>query len=169
MLRDVRKRLGYFLRSDLDVSFRSDLLPHTPLPTVGISCIGAAPVILNLNIKMAPHSPRNEVTKVTKFVRIPNLVESLTLSHENGVLEIACNLKDTNKCSVAHIVEVETKKANELGLRYLCFLCFFIINLQLILFLSFYLNLLHCTSSLLISKVSKLNHTTRRDQLKKNS
>ena len=115
ILRDVRKKLGYFTASDIDLTFRPDLEPPKPLPGVGISCVGAVPLIINLNMKLAPRSPRKEVIKITQSIRVPQLVESLTLSHEGGALEIACNLRNTCKYSVSEVMENAYKKAKELG------------------------------------------------------
>ena len=97
--------------------------------------MGAVPLILNLNFKVHSGSSisndkdvkerRSKVSQITKFVREPGIVESLTLAHDaglspslshylyvhsngfifyfvqlSGVLEIACNLRDTSKTSV---------------------------------------------------------------------
>merc|ERR1711871_560195 len=86
-------------------------------PCVGISCVGAVPLIINLNMKLAPQSPRKEGIKITQSIRVPQLVESLTLSHEGGALEIACNLRNTCKYSVSEVMENAYKKAKELDLE----------------------------------------------------
>ena len=64
--------------------------------SMGVSCVGAVPLILNLNMKVKSDSGagdastmkqrKSQVSQITKFVREPGVVESLTLAHDEGLL-----------------------------------------------------------------------------------
>merc|ERR1711967_10593 len=64
-------------------------------PDIGVICIGTTPFILNYNVRLNT-AIKGEASKITKRVRekdggLPS-VEALTLQHENGHMEVACNL-----------------------------------------------------------------------------
>ena len=105
MLRDIRKKLGYFSKTDFDVSFEADMGSMSVVkPTLGVSCVGAVPMIINLNMRFRPEDKRADVAKVSKAVREPGLVESLTLDHAGGAYEVACNLRNTRTRSVEDVL-----------------------------------------------------------------
>lgn len=128
VLRDIRKKLGYFRAQEKENDFSADLTDNEQAAhNIGVSCVGAVPLILNLNFKVHSGSSisndkdvkerRSKVSQITKFVREPGIVESLTLAHDAGVLEIACNLRDTSKTSVEDVVIKAELKAKELGIE----------------------------------------------------
>ena len=60
--------------------------------TVGVTCVGAIPYLINFNIKFAEQSDLKEVRKITKKVRELDGVEALTLKQGDSY-EVACNVK----------------------------------------------------------------------------
>lgn len=140
-LRDIRKELGYFdLTSPefvtenssavggrawgeiLATSMRKSALIPTygvcddVLITKGITCVGALPYVLNFNMRFKEEDSRAMVQKVTKHVRQEGLVEALTLQHEGGSWEVACNLKNTGALSPDMVLVKAQELSASLGL-----------------------------------------------------
>ena len=110
-MQNIRRELGYFTQS-IDSNKAIELIKHLktlddsgarPIPDFGkyddeviikkgISCVGAVIYIQNLNIRYVSGSPKQLVIEVTKHLRQPDKVEALTLQHEGGCWEVACNL-----------------------------------------------------------------------------
>ena len=126
-LRDIRRSLGYFgktdappVRKDLHAGELPPLKPDygETLPVDarrGIVCVGAVPLIVNFNMRFRKGDPRSKVIQVTKAVRSTS-VEALTLPHENGAFEVACNLLDVKSTPPAMVLETTEKLAGELGI-----------------------------------------------------
>ena len=78
MLKDIRKKLGYF-SSDASASTDKTFIPDIPalestdIMRVGISCVGAVPLILNLNFRCRTEDKRSSVVEVTKRVRVKDV------------------------------------------------------------------------------------------------
>jgi hypothetical protein len=116
---DAHIDLGYF-GTTLDLSKISTLpdigaLPITP--RLGLSCIGIVPLVLNFNMRFRPEDPRDKVITITKSIREEGLVQALTLQHEGGAYEIACNLLDSRKRSPGDVLTAVNTKCRELGLH----------------------------------------------------
>jgi len=108
-LQSIRRSLGYFdqakLLNDRSFSFgqftaeqvkKSAL--HPTFGTVehvtaksGICCLGVVPFVRNFNIRFRKSDTKASIAKITAHVRCPEM-EALTLKHEEGSFEIACNL-----------------------------------------------------------------------------
>lgn len=108
-LQNIRRFLGYFdqakLLNDPSFSFghftadrmqKQAILPDfgtvdQVTPQAGICCLGVGPFVRNLNIRFREYDPKTQIAQITAQVRCPE-VEALTLKHEEGSFEIACNL-----------------------------------------------------------------------------
>lgn len=106
-LQHLRRSLGYFQHdykqalftaikeSDKDLPsarFGPQLQPPSSfLKHKGLTCVGVVPWVQNFNVKFASHHKKSDITPITQAVRCPE-VEALTLLHEDGAYEIACNL-----------------------------------------------------------------------------
>jgi hypothetical protein len=78
VLKDIRRKLGYFTSdpaSSGDPTFAADIpaASSTDIKRVGISCVGAVPLILNLNFRCRPEDKRSSVVELTKRVRVQNV------------------------------------------------------------------------------------------------
>eukprot|EP01031_Cornospumella_fuschlensis_P026196 gene26196-31633_t len=123
-LKDVRRSLGYFgtptAASGININ-RAALVPDIgalPDPHKGIMCIGAVPLVVNCNMRFRPQDPRDMVLRVTQAVRSHD-VEALTLRHQDGAYEVACNLLSTTTggSSVESVVQRATEVAHGLGVQ----------------------------------------------------
>lgn len=77
-LKDIRRKLGYFTTepsSSADYTLAADLpaASSTDIMRVGVSCVGAVPLILNLNFRCRPEDKRSSVVELTKRVRVQNV------------------------------------------------------------------------------------------------
>lgn len=133
-LKDVRRMLGYFTNDSepltaekLQLRLRDQ--DHTLLqpdigdmrqhfdPRKGVSCVGAVPLILNFNMRFRAEDPRSRVIQVTKHIRSGD-VEALTLPHENGSYEVACNLRNPKHGTRPEAVLAAAQaKSKELGIE----------------------------------------------------
>jgi glutamate formiminotransferase len=132
-LRDIRYSLGYMekpsdqsgiyigkdtinmLMSKLDDA-QPDISPSSHHSLHGVSCCGAVPYIRNLNIRFRPEDEKKHIMAVTKAVRIANLVQALTLSHQDGSYEVACNLLRPREITIEDVLRTAEMKATELGI-----------------------------------------------------
>eukprot|EP01031_Cornospumella_fuschlensis_P025515 gene25515-30805_t len=123
-LRDVRRSLGYFgtptAAGGINTN-RAALVPDIGAlsdPHKGIMCIGAVPLVVNCNMRFRPQDPRDKVLRVTQAVRSHD-VEALTLQHQDGAYEVACNLLGTTTggSSVESVVQRATEVAHGLGVQ----------------------------------------------------
>jgi len=115
-LKHIRKELGYFdsrlIRTEDGLYFGSAILSRYLLfplesiipdfgsmasidPKKGVTCVGAADLITNFNVRFCESNSRTLVNLVTNHIRSPE-VEAMTLRHENGSFECACNLLKPN-------------------------------------------------------------------------
>jgi len=85
----------------------------------GVMCVGSIPLVLNLNIRFREGDAKRDVMQVTQHVRVPNLVEALTLQHQGGSWEVACNLKNysAREGGVEAVMQRVRDKVAELGGR----------------------------------------------------
>ncbi|KAJ1400615.1 Formiminotransferase subdomain-containing protein [Ochromonadaceae sp. CCMP2298] len=122
-LKDLRRQLGYFEGGKEGLSERVAEVP-ADFPaqggywaTRGLSCVGAVPLILNFNMRFRPCDSRALVLQVTKHVRSHD-VEALTLPHEGGAFEVACNLRQpVTGTSPELLLQRAGEKAAELGVQ----------------------------------------------------
>lgn len=77
---------------------------------------GAVPFVLNFNLRFRSTDPRSSVIKVTSHLRTPE-VECLTLPHEDGAYEVACNLLNTRITGPEAVLKAAREKADELGIE----------------------------------------------------
>ena len=119
MLKDIRKKLGYFNKAEHDSSFQADMGTTSTAVSfkTGLSCVGAVPMVINLNMRFRPEDKRAIISQVTKSIREPGVVEALTLNHEGGAQEIACNLRNTKIRGVEELVAICKAKSAVLGLE----------------------------------------------------
>eukprot|EP01041_Mallomonas_annulata_P005432 gene5432-10896_t len=120
-LKEIRKSLGYF-----DNTFNSQKSLITPIPPdigpnaindkIGISCVGAIPFVQNFNMKFANISEKSNVAKITKHIR-EDAVEALTLQHEVGSYEVACNLLQPSIKGPQYVLDRAQQRAAELNLE----------------------------------------------------
>jgi glutamate formiminotransferase len=71
-LKDIRRSLGYFSPSNTSSTTNNNIVADIPSiidPKKGVSCIGAVPLIVNLNIRFQSCHDVNQVKKVTKTIR----------------------------------------------------------------------------------------------------
>ena len=64
-LRDIRKSLHYFSSTH---PVNDGLIKDCDV-TKGVTCMGVVPFVLNLNIQFSPTATKNEVSKVTAYLR----------------------------------------------------------------------------------------------------
>lgn len=100
----------------------SDLGPRSVEPSKGILCCGAVPYVQNYNVRLATKD-RRLASQITKAVRekdggLPN-VEALTLEHQDGNLEVACNLLDPMVTPPDKVLALASSKAADLGVAVL--------------------------------------------------
>lgn len=119
-LRELRKSLGYFTQTggaihDPIMSISPDF--GVPVFDVkkGLTCVGAVDFVQNFNIRFAVEHEKRLVAQVTQYVR-EEKVEALTLQHEEGAFEVACNLLQPAVKSPAYVLSRAEAKARELGL-----------------------------------------------------
>ena len=143
-LADIRRRLGYFEQckddghcvydtNELGVKVRECTLTATSNddrnslgfyskslatlnPTVGVTCVGAIPYLLNFNVQFDMNSDLREVRKITKRVRELEGVEALTLKQGESY-EVACNVKKPRQVGPKDILRVCLDQARVLSLR----------------------------------------------------
>lgn len=120
-LAEVRRSTSYFKGLTLDAEVaQSDFGPRKVDPRLGLLCCGAVPYVQNYNIRLVT-TDKSLAAKVAKAVRTkdggPVGVEALTLTHQNGHMEVACNLLDIARTPPADVLAVATKTAKELGVE----------------------------------------------------
>lgn len=99
-LQDIRRGLGYFsVPAETTMSVpvprpATDFDCSAPNTTLGVVTVGAVPLVVNFNMRFRVQDRRKDVVQVAAGVRKKSLVESLTLAHDGGALEVACNLLD---------------------------------------------------------------------------
>ena len=140
-LRDIRRNLGYFepivLSEDSNLGpklinlIRQNLSKDTFKPTYGddhadnnhnfdkkgVMCIGSVPMIINYNMRFRVGDSKNLVMQVTKHCREEGIgVEALTLQHNEGSYEVACNLTNVENWGPDKVFKSATNKAKVLGI-----------------------------------------------------
>lgn len=108
-LQNIRRSLGYFdqakLLNDPDFSFgcftadqvqKQVILPDIGTfdqvtPQAGVCCLGVVPFVRNFNMRFRECDKKAQIAQITAQIRCPE-VEALTLKHEEGSFEIACNM-----------------------------------------------------------------------------
>ena len=88
-----------------------------PDPSRGIACIGVVPLVVNFNMRFRPQDPKEKVALITQAVRERNLVQALTLEHEDGCREVACNLLNVAERSPEQVLEIALRKCRELDVE----------------------------------------------------
>jgi len=114
----------------------------------GVMCVGACPLVVNFNMRFRPGDAKKLVAQVSAAVRLlgdssdgssssstadakegesqratvaapSGIVESLTLLHEDGGFESACNLRNTRAPGgdVASVLATATEVAERLGIQ----------------------------------------------------
>jgi hypothetical protein len=114
-------------------------------PSKGITCVGVVPFIINYNIRFRPQDKREKIIQITKSIRseyvsdilssihlnlltlsflmlfvnsfIITQVEALTLPHENGAYEVACNLLNPKIRNPASVKQQVESLAMDLGIE----------------------------------------------------
>lgn len=136
-LREIRKALGYFdkdaiaqcnwseqlnnkiRRGDIKIEpdYGSMHAEEDIVKDKGVMCVGSIPLVLNLNIRFRQGDLKKNVMQITQHVRIPNIVEALTLQHQGGAYEVACNLKryTSSLGSVDSVLQKAREKVEEMG------------------------------------------------------
>lgn len=126
----IRRELGYFKPNSNGIQWvggpQSELLQLSPdegpshtLPGKGVVVVGATRWVDNYNVPIISNN-MSAVRKISKRVsgRGGGLesVQSMALSHGEGIIEVACNLLDPNKVSGDQVqLEVE-RLAREEGM-----------------------------------------------------
>jgi hypothetical protein len=82
----------------------------------GIACIGVVPYLQNFNMRFRKDDDKKLIVKVTKMIREDD-IEALTLEHDEGAFEIACNLKRPTIVTPNMVLEKAEKAILELGLN----------------------------------------------------
>lgn len=119
-LAEVRRGTSYFkgLALDAQLPHAPDLGPPCIDPRIGILCCGAVPYVQNYNIRLST-SDRAVAVRVAKAVRTrdggPVGVEALTLVHEGGHMEVACNLLDIATTPPSRVLALAEKAARMEG------------------------------------------------------
>lgn len=135
MLRNIRSELGYF-RSDsssdgmylgektldrLSNSIVGECKPDFISPDFtiahGISCVGAVPYIRNLNFRYGSSVSKSILNVVTKHIRKEGYVQAMTLHHEEGTHEVACNLLKPREVTIEQIIAEVKAKSIELDIE----------------------------------------------------
>lgn len=120
-LADVRRSTSYFKKMELDAQVpHADYGPVDVDPRLGLLCCGAVPYVQNFNIRLKT-SEKQIAAMVTKAVRSrdggPVGVEALTLRHEGGHMEVACNLLDVDTTDPARVLKMATDAARKAGVE----------------------------------------------------
>jgi hypothetical protein len=130
-LQSVRRRFGYFSQTATKTGALASSPASLP-PGVdesatdaatrarsGICCIGATSLVAGLNFRLRPSAPRAQVVQLARRMRVASRVESLTLTHADGALEVACNLLRPHRTRWAPAAQRERAAALalELGLH----------------------------------------------------
>lgn len=115
-LKDIRKSLNYFNKNTISYSTALDSFPcDYGLLQIdgkkGITCIGAVPFVLNYNMRFRKTDLKEKVMEITKDIR-SDKVECLTLPHENGSYEVACNLLDYQSTGPNEVYDRANRKAD---------------------------------------------------------
>jgi len=141
-LRDIRRNLGYFepiilsnesnLGPKIINSIRQNLSNNNIKPIYGdeyldnninfdkkgLMCIGSVPMIINYNMRFRVCDSKNLVMQVTKYCREEGIgVEALTLQHNEGSYEVACNLTNVENWGSDKVLKSANDKAKELGIE----------------------------------------------------
>ncbi len=125
-LQSVRRRFGYFSQTVTQTAALTSTSSSPPAATVGeararsgICCIGATPLVAGLNFRFGPTAARAQVVQLARRMRVASRIESLTLTHADGALEVACNLLRPHRTRWAPAAQRERAAALalELGLR----------------------------------------------------
>jgi hypothetical protein len=109
--------LGYFA-TDFKVSSITavpDLGKLPADPAVGVSCIGVVPLVVNFNMVYRAGDSKANVAKVGTSIREAGLVQSLTLDHAHGSVELACNLLNVKIRSCDEVLSRAKLTSHELG------------------------------------------------------
>ena len=120
-LAEVRRSTSYFKGLALDSEIpHADFGPTRVDPKLGLLCCGAVPYVQNYNIRLNT-SEKAVAARVTRAVRSkdggPEGVEALTLRHDGGHMEVACNLLDLGKTGPEKVLEIVKKAARENGVE----------------------------------------------------
>lgn len=118
-LADVRRSTSYFKGLALDAEVpHADFGPTTVDSKLGLLCCGAVPYVQNYNIRLAT-ADNAVAAQVTKRVRTkdggPPAVEALTLAHQGGNMEVACNLLNIQTTPPSTVLALATAEADKLG------------------------------------------------------
>ena len=68
-------------------------------------------------MRFRPQDPKDKVALVTKAVREKNLVQALTLVHEDGCREVACNLLNVAERSPEEVLDTALRRCRELDVE----------------------------------------------------
>lgn len=141
MLKDIRRQLGYFEKSSIAADISSEERVARYVARIregcrdgtagairpsfgtmddlevakGVTLVGAVPFVQNLNMRFRVGDARPLVMKVTAAVRETH-VEALTLSHSEGALEVACNLKQPAVVTPEMVLDKARRCIEEAGL-----------------------------------------------------
>lgn len=120
-LAEVRRSTSYFKGLALDSEIpHADFGPTRVDPKLGLLCCGAVPYVQNYNIRLNT-SEKAVAARVTRAVRSkdggPEGVEALTLRHDGGHMEVACNLLALSKTGPEKVLEVVREAAREEGVE----------------------------------------------------
>jgi len=121
-LADVRRSTSYFKglnTFDREVP-HANFGPQKVDPRLGVMCCGAVPYVQNYNIRLAT-SNKALAAKVTRAVRTkdggPPGVEALTLTHQGGFIEVACNLLDVRITPPSTVLAMARAEADKMGVE----------------------------------------------------
>ncbi|ETV77000.1 hypothetical protein H257_08917 [Aphanomyces astaci] len=139
-LKDIRKSLGYFTPTTTGAATigRLHALVKENPPSAwttqhvnakgidpellspephGVLCMGSVPLVLNYNLRCHPQDSKLTVAKLTRQVRCIDQVEALTLQHQDGAYEVACNLLNCQEGTPAQVLSAAEAAAVEVGAR----------------------------------------------------
>jgi glutamate formiminotransferase len=117
-LSDLRRRLGYF-SAPFDTTAVTDRPDLGDLPldvSLGLCCIGVVPLVVNFNMRFRVGDAKSSVAGVTRAVR-GELVQALTLQHEGGAFEVACNLLNWRDYGPDRVLAMAKERATEEGVE----------------------------------------------------
>lgn len=72
-------------------------------------------MVVNFNLRYRAGDPRSKVALVSQGLREEGLVQSLTLDHEAGTLEVACNLLNVKMRGTEQVLAAARRVGEPLG------------------------------------------------------
>ena len=85
--------------------------------TKGLALVGVVPLVVNFNMRFRPQDAKDKVNLITKSIREKDLAQALTLEHEEGSLEVACNLLNVRVRAPTDVLNLTSEKCREMDIQ----------------------------------------------------